>query len=167
MGGGSLYIDRVAMDGEPVRLYRRAQARRGMLFGGLLIFGISTVRIVSAFTEGTRGLGGAIWPIVILVLVYATLVVGFFWMSRRFGIETTKDGIRSIGASGTAYVAWNDVQSFTVGSYATLSSCVMAELRDRKRIALKGIATWSYMSYTLRPYCDALTRELEEHRSTA
>lgn len=96
--------------------------------------------------------GVVIFLIGLGLLIPVALLV---WDSRR-GVHVCEDGIRSVGTSGSRFLAWTDIAAFETDSYTAGMIAVFAIRPDGTRVVLGDTARWPYQRRAVEQTKDQL-----------
>jgi hypothetical protein len=77
------------------------------------------------------------------------------WDHRR-GVHVGEDGIRSVGANKSRFLAWSDIATFEIADYVAGMIAVFAICRDETRVALSDTARWPYQRQAVEHIRDEL-----------
>jgi hypothetical protein len=96
--------------------------------------------------------------VVIALLVGLGLLIPIallVWDHRR-GVHVRDDGIKSVSANGSKFLAWPDIVAFEIADYIAGMIAVFAICRDGTRVALGDTARWPYQRQAVEQIRDQL-----------
>jgi hypothetical protein len=82
-------------------------------------------------------------------------IVLLVWDHRR-GAHVGEDGITSVSANGSKFLAWPDIAAFEIADYIAGMIAVFAIRRDGTRVALSDTARWPYQRKAVEQIRDQL-----------
>ncbi len=100
--------------------------------------------------------GGTV--VVVLFGVGLVMPVALLVWNRQRGVHVRADGIRSVSANGSRFLAWSEIAGFEVDPYIAGTIAVHARRPDGSRVALSDTARWPYQRAAVEHIWDELSR---------
>jgi hypothetical protein len=88
------------------------------------------------------------------------------WDHQR-GTHVREDGIRSVGANGSRFLAWPEIAGFEIDAYVAGTIAVFAIRQDGARVALSDTARWPYQRKAVERVRDQLAGYWERWTTSA
>jgi hypothetical protein len=148
--------------------YRRPIEKLATTLGGVVVALATGIPLTSYLASHTRQMEQDPLGIGLLLVLYVGIFAAYFVVNHKVGVETSRQGVKSVSLTRRAFIEWRAISSFVVDHYTPLSVCVLAEQADGGRVPLTALATWAFSASALYPYRDALNDELRaRHESVA
>jgi hypothetical protein len=97
------------------------------------------------------------WLVLTFLLGLGLLIpVALLVWDHQRGVHVREDGIRSVGANGSRFLAWSDIAGFEIDAYIAGTIAVVAVRRDGVRVALSDTARWPYRRKAVEQMRDRL-----------
>lgn len=96
--------------------------------------------------ESSRPHSAGTWVVVgLLLAVGFSIPVAILVFDHERGVHVREDGIRSVSASGSSFLAWPEIAGFDVRPYWIGSVAVYATRPDGARVPLGDTARWAHL----------------------
>jgi hypothetical protein len=110
------------------------------LAAGAIAVGIVVRALKSSWGHTT----GASWVIAFLLVLGLLIPVALLIWDYQRGVHVREDGIRSVSANGSRFLAWPEIAEFEIGAYVAGTIAVFVLRQDGTRVALGDTARWPY-----------------------
>jgi hypothetical protein len=137
----------------PVVCTLRAHSWIVRLAAGAIAVGIVVRALKSSWGHTT----GASWVISFLLVLGLMIPVALLIWDYQRGVHVREDGIRSVSANGSRFLAWPEIAEFEIGAYVAGTIAVFALRQDGTRVALGDTARWPYQRKAVEGMRDQLT----------
>jgi hypothetical protein len=136
----------------PVVCTLRAHSWIVRLAAGAIVVGIVVRALKSSWGHTT----GASWVIAFLLVLGLLIPVALLIWDYQRGVHVREDGIRSVSANGSRFLAWSEIAEFEIGAYVAGTIAVFALRQDGTRVALGDTARWPYQRKSVEQMRDQL-----------
>ncbi len=119
--------------------------------------GIAVIILLPVLESGRGGPSKASWSVIALLVGLGLLIpMALLLWDRQRGIYVREDGIKSVGANGSRFLAWSEIAAFEIADYVAGTIVVSAIREDGTRVALSDTARWPYQRKTVEHTRDQL-----------
>jgi hypothetical protein len=119
--------------------------------------GTAIIILLPVFRSSGFGSGRASWVLTALLVGLGLLVpIALLVWDHRRGVHVGEDGIRSVGANRSRFLAWSDIATFEIADYIAGMIAVFAICRDGTRVALSDTARWPHQRRAVEHIMDQL-----------
>jgi hypothetical protein len=119
--------------------------------------GIAIIILLPALESRGGGSSKASWPVIALLVGLGLLIpIALLLWDRQRGIHVREDGIKSVSANGSKFLAWSDIAAFEIADYVAGTIVVSAIREDGTCVALSDTARWPYQRKTVEHTRDQL-----------
>lgn len=120
--------------------------------------GLLTIAIVLRILASSGGSSGRARVVIVFLFALALLIpiALLLWDGRR-GVHVREDGILSVTANGSKFLAWKEIASFEIDAYRAGTIVIFALCSNGARVALGDTARWPYQRRSVERIRDELT----------